>query len=953
MKNVPFSIDFIGEKWYNKRMEDWQQGIPEKTEESGKTLWEKISAFFDRNYALFFAPLLVGCLYITVLFMYGVAPFGKKYTAASYDLSAQICPFIEHLFDVLQGKSTLTYSYAIVGGADVTGTFLYFFVSPFSFLFLIFGDGKVAYASSIVMLCKLMTIAFAGAWFAKTQFKHIPDYLCITVGCVYAYCGYMFVANTYINWMDFLIYMPFCAAAFRYFVQTEKFLPFSIAVACCIYTCFSIACFSFFTAFPALIAYGLICVEKERKNRFIAYLCLSFLTAILISLPILAPALVAFLRSARGGNLFENLWSGYTVSSEGVIGEFNSSSFLETYAESLYRKWSYIIADSVFLALTVFWFIRTGLKDKLAKFMLTAAVMTLLPLIVDEAMNLMNMGSYMSYALRFGFLNDLFFLGGACLALDGWCYEKACAYDGKPLYADKEKCYFPEGELLTEKVENEGGRYEVTEQVVPAKTKNTGAKKGKIASYICMGVLAAFALFAVAIIAFLCLGGGYKAFWSFFIKDEEVISSLNGFPARLAHSLGGAEVVVIPFVLVIILTAVGCFMAAFRKISPRFLSYMLIAVVGMQVVFFNLYLVGGNASTQHVNVGHYQEISKILNEREDGYFRVKDYNDKLTACVPFSGNANSFSVFSSVIDKDNFATFQMFGYLGNGKNSFKSGHNTGKGNRSDEFGDSFMGYKYFYVYADPNNKDRTVEEQLSSLEKSKTYLKKVTEKDENGKEVHLKRGNFYVYENTIVFPMGYRVSGESYRFVAENINNSTNRKENQAALYEYLRGKDLQSFTNSQYVSIKSATELSEYLWGKAASVEVGAGKITARVTAEEGEHLLLNFVASKGYTATVNGKPVALLDNDLKFLSVALEKGENEVVFTYSSPYVKYAAVGFGGGALALVFIWLVLKKTKLFSRLEGVVAWAGILLATAVVAFFMLYPTCVFTVKLITMLL
>ena len=76
-------------------------------------------------------------------------------------------------------------------------------------------------------------------------------------------------------------------------------------------------------------------------------------------------------------------------------------------------------------------------------------------------------------------------------------------------------------------------------------------------------------------------------------------------------------------------------------------------------------------------------------------------------------------------------------------------------------------------------------------------------------------------------------------------------------------------------------------------------------------------------------------------------------MVFTYSSPYVKYAAVGFGGGALALVFIWLVLKKTKLFSRLEGVVAWAGILLATAVVAFFMLYPTCVFTVKLITMLL
>ena len=160
-------------------------------EEKIQTTKQKLGAFFERNFALFFAPLLVATLYIIGLCIYKVAPFGGKYTAASYDLSAQICPFIEHLFDVLQGKSSLTYSYAIVGGADVTGTFLYFFVSPFSFLFLIFGDGKVAYASSVVMIFKLAAIAFAGTWFAKKQFEHIPEYICIAIGAVYAYCGYM------------------------------------------------------------------------------------------------------------------------------------------------------------------------------------------------------------------------------------------------------------------------------------------------------------------------------------------------------------------------------------------------------------------------------------------------------------------------------------------------------------------------------------------------------------------------------------------------------------------------------------------------------------------------------------------------------------------------------------------------------------------------------------------
>ena len=937
-------------------MENVQEGTPETTRKNIPGFWKRIGAFFDQYYALFFAPVLVGCLYITVLAMMGVAPFGDKYTAASYDLSAQICPFVEHLFDVFQGKSTLTYSYAIVGGADVTGTFLYFFISPFSFLFLIFGDGKVAYASSIVMLCKLMAIAFSGAWFAKTQFKDIPDYLCMAVGCVYAYCGYMFVANTYINWMDFIIYMPFCAAAFRHFVKTDKILPFSILVGCCIYTCFSIACFSLFTVYPTLIAYALLCVEKERRKHFIAYLSLSFAVAILIALPVLAPALGAYMRGARGGDLFENVWKGFAVSSDGALGGLESSSdFLESYTESLYRKWSYIICDSIFVALTIFWFIRTRLKDKLAKFMLVAAVFTMLPLLVDEAMNLMNMGSYMSYALRFGFLNALYFLGGACLALEGWYYNWGDAYDGRPLY---------EGDIQetenSPETEKEGGRCEVIDE---SATISFGAKiaqwgkrmfpKRKVSTYICMVLLCVMAVFAMVVIALLCLDGGLEAIWTPLTKDTEMIDSLGGFSARLAHSLGGAEGLVIPFIFVIVITAVGLLMTVFRRISPRFLSYILIGVVGMQVVFLNCHLVAGNASTQHVNVGYYQEISAILNERDEGYFRVKDCNDKLTACVPLSGGANSFSVFSSVIDKDNFATYQIFAYLGNGKNSFKSGHSSTKYNRGEDFGDSFMGYKYFLYYADPNKKDKTVKDQLETLENTKPYLKKVMEENEQGKEVHLKRGNFYVYENTIVFPLGYRVSGEQYRFVSENISNSANRKKNQAALYEYLRGEELFEFTKNEVVTAKSATELSNYLWDKAADVEVGAGKITAHVTAEEGEHLLLNFVASKGYTVTVNGKPAQLLDNDLKLLSVALEEGENEVVFTYSSPYVKYAAVGFGGGALALVLLWLVMKKTKIVQHMEGVIAWAGIVLAVGLVAFFMLYPTCVFTVKLILLLL
>lgn len=931
--------------------------ITEQPQEK-RGFWQIIGEFFHENYAMFFAPVAVLFLYCLMLAIFGVYPFGDKYTAASYDLSAQICPFIEHLFDVMQGKSTFTYTYAIVGGADVTGTFLYFFISPFSFLFLIFGDGMVAHASSIVMACKLAAISVAGAWFAKKLFDGIPDYICIAVGIVYAYCGYMFVANTYINWMDFLIYLPFCAGAFKHFVKTNEFLPFSILMACCIYTCFSIACFSMFTVFPTLIVFGLLCVEKDRKMQFIAYLCLAFVVAVLLALPVLLPALSAFLNSARGGDLFENLWYGYTVTDSGAIENFNASYFLSGsdgtggWLHSIYAKWSYILADSVFFMLTLVWFTRRDFKEPFVKFMLIAGVFTLLPTIVDEAMNLMNMGSYMSYALRFGFLNALYFLGGACLALEGLCFKPGCAYDGTPLFQGFGTNAFL-GEATAQesapKTQNDGGMVATnTKKGLPSFAENKSL-------YIWAGVFILVALAAFIFLIWFMNDGNYKKFLSAFATDSAQVSSLDSFSSRFAHSLGGLEVVIVFFIIVAILVIMACALVYTKKIGMTLASFALIAVVGVQVCFYNVSIVAGNASTQHVKLGDYQAVCKTLNELDDSYFRVKDFgqtysngvDSAVNANAPFTGGTNAFSVFSSVIDADNFGVYQIFGYMGNAKNSFKSTHSESKlesGNTiyaSDVFGDCFLGYKYFAVHTS----------MVAEAEK-KPYLKEVTVLDENGAEVPLKDGEFTVYENTSVFPLGFKVDSGNFEFVADNTNSRSNRRANQQALYKYLTGEDLESATGKKYVTDETAEKLSKRLWTRAASVEVGAAEIKASVTAEQGEYLMLSFVASKGYTVTVNGKTAELCENDLDLLCVALEDGENEIVFTYKSPYVSYFWIGVAAAVVGLIILLLVVNKTKVVEDCASVIAWAGIILAVLVVAFFMVFPTGVFLSKVVEML-
>ena len=928
----------------------------EQTAVEKKSLSARFNAFFDRNFACFITPIIVLALYFIASWVYGVYPFSNEYTAASYDYSAQICPFFEHIFDVFKGKSTLTYTYSIMGGADVTGMFLYTFVSPFSILFLLCGEGNVVYAAAYVVGFKLAAVGLAGAWFAKKLFKNIPEYLCIVIGLVYAFCGYTFVASTFVAWLDLLIYVPFCVGAFCRFVKTGSFWRFSVLVACCIYTHFSIACFALFTVFPALIAYALFCVEKEKRYRFIARLCVAFLLAIAIALPILVPALVAFLRSSRGGGLFDTVWFGYNT----TTWEFNSDKFLDRFTDYFYRKASYIIADAAFVALTVAWFFRNGIKSPLAKFMLTAGVLTLLPVLVDESMLLLNMGSYFSYSLRFGFLNAVYFMGGACLCLNELCYKKAHAYDGSLLCGET-----PETEQTPIPVSQSTDETPKTQTA--AKTEKLPTKREvRTWTYVLIGAgaLAAALMLALCFFSWF-VNSGTQAGDNFYNKYKrfDLVYNLRNIPGSYAHSLGGAELICIPFFIVALVILFGGWLISCKKVSVRTLAVLLVAVLSAQTVFNCGVLVEGNRSTQHNALEDYKKMSATIREMDDGYYRTKDYGrlhynengavrleDVWSACVPFPGETNSFTVFSSIIDADNYATRALFGYQG-GSASYKGQHNYAWSYRADLFGDSFLGYKYMYL---PNNGGDDEKIQTKKIfEKQyveKGYAVKVLDKNGN----HVQSNGRFAYENKTVFPLGYRVSSAPYKFVAPNLeNNPSNRKKNLVALYDFLWDREYNATQSSYEISDEMVLKTSEYLWTKAADVQVGAGELTARVSAaQDGEYLFLNFVASKGYTVTVNGKKAALVENDLNFLMVELEQGENVVHFSYDSPYVKYAGVGLLAALVIVAGAILLLKKTKILDKCAPVIAWTGIVLGVALVAFFMIYPTGIFASKLVGLL-
>lgn len=371
-----------------------------------KNTFEKIKNFFTANYGYFVIPLFIFVVFGVALNLYGIWPFGTS-IIASYDMLAQVCPIIEHFFDVFDGSSGIFHTFHLGGGMDMFGILAYCAVSPFTFILLFAGQGGTVYMVSIVLPLKVACIGISGYIFLRRYFKSLPQYIQVVLAILYACSGYMYVANTYIIWMDLMMYMPLVGAGIIEFAKNKSIKLLAISIAIMIYTCFSIVCFSLLTLFPVLVCMVLICKQKAEWREYISKLCLAMVIAVGVCLPILLPSLFAYTKAGRNTGLFSRV---FEIMSESKIksGELNLH---------IYEKFTYILTDSTFLVLTVIYFLRCKNKDKRALFLLVALIFLLLPCLVDESMLLLNMGSYYSYALRFGFLSSFYFFYVSAQAL--------------------------------------------------------------------------------------------------------------------------------------------------------------------------------------------------------------------------------------------------------------------------------------------------------------------------------------------------------------------------------------------------------------------------------------------------------------------------------------------------------------------------------------------------------
>lgn len=900
--------------------------------------------------------VFISLVFAVALKVNGIFPFGKS-VMSSYDMLAQVAPFIEHFFDVIDGKSSLFYSFSIAGGADVFGTLAYCCISPFTFVFLLFGKGNVYYGTSIVLPLKIICIGISVYVYLRKRFKNLSPLLRIALCLSYAFCGYLYVSNTYINWVDILIYVPVLAWGFRKLVKTGQKSTFIVGLCLIIYTCFSIACFSLLIIYPLAIAYCYIVVPKAERRKTIVDLVLALCLAVAFSLPVLIPALYAYLVSGRSSGLFN-----------GLFGELKP--------DPLYYKISYVFTDGLTLFFTFAYLVKNGVKRPIDRFLLLAALITLMPILCDECCIVLNFGSYNSYAMRFGFLNGFYFLFVAAKFLNGFAAEKEVAAEG-------------------------GTDGSETEDISNGKTLNQ--KPSADNKFL--------KIFFPVSLAVLCIGalvGGY-----FLCVAAQGDKIEKWFSSRFAHSLGGLEVTAIVFGIVVIIALYGTFLIKNKKIDRRFFAIIMLVIVCGQSAFYTENLVYGNKkeTTDFDRIGVLTDFIKTTDDGE--YSRIKMKQDYLTADMPFTLHTQAYSVFSSVIDEKNYAPARFFAYGGNGSNTIKSYYGT-------FFGDCILGNRYYISNS-------------SSVERNYTEVVGY-DVDKNGNK--LDTGDYRLYKNNYAFPNAFVVGGRAGDFDTDDFKNgnlydkysvlvkalggkeatvdvatspirvsaledgayrlSYTRNElgnyfvvldfgdktpakyslgsgenkydvenNSACLYKFgsnystftlyfgdatLTADDVRNGVSLYCITDETVKAISAGAQARAGKSKLSAGTISVTASAEEGEYLFLNYIALPGHRATVNGKVVDIDDNLLGFMLIPLEKGENNIVVSYSSPYVKYAVFGLIA-ALLVGFAYLILtKKTMLFGDgFAKVINIAALALCAVVVAVFMVFPLGVFVYKFV----
>lgn len=254
--------------------------------------------------ALFWAACLaLPVMVLVVLSIWGgVYPFGPE-SFLTEDLKYQYIDFFTWFRHVLTGEANVFYSFAQGMGSNTWGLYSYYLASPFNLIILLFDEAHLTLAIYIIVALKLACMNTAMAWYLRRRFTLQRTWALALALC---YTWSTWTATNLRNplWLDALILLPLMAWECRQLLRKGSIVGLSLLVAVDVITCWYMAYITLLFCCLFVLFELAVMVFDEGEHlggKWIEGRAARFTTAILLGLGLSAWTFVPTILAMMGG----------------------------------------------------------------------------------------------------------------------------------------------------------------------------------------------------------------------------------------------------------------------------------------------------------------------------------------------------------------------------------------------------------------------------------------------------------------------------------------------------------------------------------------------------------------------------------------------------------------------------------------------------------------------------
>lgn len=232
----------------------------------------------------------------------GVYPFGPE-SFLTEDLKYQYIDFFTWFRHVLTGEANVFYSFAQGMGSNTWGLYSYYLASPFNLIILLFDEAHLTLAIYIIVALKLACMNTAMAWYLRRRFTLQRTWALALALC---YTWSTWTATNLRNplWLDALILLPLMAWGCRQLLRKGSIVGLSLLVAVDVITCWYMAYITLLFCCLFVLFELAVMVFDEGEHlggKWIAGRAARFTTAILLGIGLSAWTFAPTILAMMGG----------------------------------------------------------------------------------------------------------------------------------------------------------------------------------------------------------------------------------------------------------------------------------------------------------------------------------------------------------------------------------------------------------------------------------------------------------------------------------------------------------------------------------------------------------------------------------------------------------------------------------------------------------------------------